>query len=149
MKDKLIFRKNMLTAMIIAAVVAVFDVAFLIYFTFNMMDEGDRLPMIIALCMFIPVFPGLALLLFNQYLRVNDETVTFCKLFKRKQIIDWKYATVTQSTQNVNGAVMPTVVITDGAQEIVFPAISNKDLAYLNELCKTAHESYNPDDLTF
>lgn len=149
MKDKLIFRKNMLliTIMYSVALVTVFSV--FVYVTFNIVAEEDRGRFSIAMYMFIPVIPCLLYLLFNQYLRVNDETVTFCRLFKRKQTINWKDATITKSTKNVNGAVLPSVVISDGAQEIVFSAIGDKDLAFLNELCNAAHNKYNPDNLSF
>ena len=130
-------------------IVAVLEVAFLFYFAFYIIEEEKRFAIYLVLCMFIPVFPGLLNLLFHQYLRVNDETVTLCKLFKRKQTINWKDATITQSTKKVNNAVYPSVLISDGAQEINFLAVSDKDFAYLNELCNAAHSKYNHDNLSF
>lgn len=149
MKDKLIFRKNMLLISILYSIALVIVFAVLVYVTFNIVAEEDRDRFSIAMYMFIPVIPGLLYLLFHQHLRVNDETVAFYKLFKCKQTINWKDATVTQTTKNVNDAVLPTVVISDGAQEIAFPAISDKDLALLNELCNAAHQKYNIDSVTF
>lgn len=149
MKDKLIFRKNMLLITIVCFVVAVVEIATLLYLTYTFIEEEKRFAMKIVLCMFIPVIPGLLFLLFNRYLRANAETVTQCSLFKRKQVISWKDATVTKTNQNFNGAVLPTAIISDGTQEIRFHAISDKDFAFLEQLCKTAREQSNPDNLTF
>lgn len=145
MKDKLIFKKNLPTVTIICLIVAVLEIALLIYITYNFIEAEKRL----AMCIFIPVVPGLLFLLFSRYLKVNSQTVTFCVLFKRKQIINWKDATVTKIYKNANGSVSPTVVIKNGTQEISFASVSDKDFALLEQLCKAAREQSNTDNLTF
>ena len=86
--------------------------------------------------------------MFSKYLVATDEAVTYCKFFKRCQTIYFKDATVTSTLVQTQHGSQRIVTITDGTNKIEFPIISDKDLALLNELCKTAREKYNTDNVT-
>ena len=93
--------------------------------------------------------PCMLFLLFNKYLVVNDESVTFCKLFKREQIIYWKNATITDGVVQTTKGSQHTMTISDETNKVTFPDVSEKDLSLIKELCKAARERYNTDNLTF
>lgn len=122
---------------------------FLVYFA-NAVDaeKGTFLIIFISCALLSAVLCSLGLL-FKDYLIVNDQTVTLCKLFKRKQTVYWKDATITQTSVTERGANIIYTVIADGINEIKISNLSEKSLQKLQELCKTARESYNPDNLTF
>lgn len=146
MKNKIVFRKNLLTVTLILTVMAILEEAFFAYYTFKLADEDKRFVFVIVMCLIVLAVVGIYWILFRQYLIVNDETVTLCKLFNRVQTIDWKDASLSTS---VNSAAQTTVTITDGTHSITFPSISDKSLAQFKQLCKNAREKYDTDNLTF
>ena len=150
MKSRVVFKSNFSKLASICIPVAILEEAFFAYFAFAtdvIIEENRTLVFIVFSCaMFIAIL-GMLWLLFRQYLVVNDETVTYCKWFKREQTINWKDATVNE-TVSVQSA-LPTAVISDGTQSISLSTISVKNMALLKELCNTARERYNADNLTF
>lgn len=148
MRDKLVFRKNLLMLFIVCCIMAIVEESVFAYFSFCtdvFVEESRQVVFIVITCSLLLAMLCMTWMLFRQYLIVNDETVTFCKLFKRKQTILWKDATVTQAVIQQNGVAQQGVVISDGLQEISFVRISDKDLSLLKDLCKTAREKYNID----
>lgn len=136
----------MLKVTLIIVVMAVLEEAFFAFYMLNLADEDKRFVFVIVMCAIGLAVVGMFWILFRQYLIVNDETVTLCKLFNRVKSINLKDASLTTS---INSAAQTTLVITDGTETISFPSISDKALAQLKELCKNAREKYNTDNITF
>ncbi|MCM1194988.1 MAG: hypothetical protein NC099_03090 [Corallococcus sp.] len=149
MKDKRIFKKNMFKVTIICLAAAVVEEAFFIFFTFNFLEEDKRWFLIFISCTLLSAALCLFWLLLRQYFVVNDETVTYCKLFRRITTVYWKDAEVTETTSYGKDGVLSWVVISDGVNDVKLSSVSLKDIALLKDLCKKAKEKYDVNNITF
>ncbi len=152
MKKKFIFKNNFVYLSVVCSVLAPLNVAVFAYFSFCsdiILEDRRTFVFVIVTCAMASALLCMLGLLFAQYLIVDEETVTFCKLFKCKQTICWKNAKLTKSTSMVKGAVVNFVVITDGTNEIRMSNINDKSFSMLEEFCSNARKSESTDNLIF
>lgn len=151
MKDRIIFRKNFVMLFIICGIMAIVEESAFSYLAFHtdvFVEDTRMLVYIVITCAMISALLCITWLLFRQYLIVTEQAVTYCTLFKRKQTIYCKDATVaTMLVQTQHGS-QRIVTVTDGTNKIEFPLINGKSMQMLQDLCKTAREKYNTGNLT-
>lgn len=152
MKDKLIVKRNMLKVAILCSIMGIAEECFFGFYLMNQFEESNRYVFVIVMCSLAFAILGLWGLLFNSYLKVNNETVTLCKFFSAKKTIVWKNAGITvedvaYSRPSVEAArSWKEIVICDGQNEIRF---QHDDKAY-----NTIKEYYDnarhyDDNITF
>lgn len=117
MKDKLIFRNNIVKLITIGIVMFLLEEALLLFLYFNF-EFANNDALLYAMAILATALPCMAFLLFSEYLKLNEHTVSLYKLTKKKIELNLADVTITVEYKTVNAR-------TGAANEINVKNISN------------------------
>lgn len=145
MKDKIILKRRMVLAAIIAFIVLLFDEGALIYLTLNMPKEKSSVFIAIMAVVAVSYFLCFSYLLFNQYLRVNGQTVTECGFFKRKKVLRLAETSISSEYRNISGGGKSSsaqfIVLKDSSGNEISFIFDERAYNVLSEYCNAARQS--------